>query len=94
MNTRLCVQATIHGKVQGVGYRNWTVQNAQTRGLSGWVRNRTDGTVEALFCGDESRVEDMLHACKTGPMAARVSQVERKMPDIPPPAGFTQRPTE
>lgn len=94
MTTQLCVHATIHGRVQGVGYRAWTEKNAIRRGLTGWVRNRTDGTVEAVFCGEEQAVENMLKDCETGPLSARVSHVERKMPDSPPPASFRQLPTE
>lgn len=90
MTNRLCVHATIHGTVQGVGYRSWTEKEATARGLTGWVRNRTDGTVEAVFCGDEPQVEAMLKACEDGPLRAQVTKVERKMPDTPPPADFKQ----
>lgn len=94
MTNQLCVHATIHGTVQGVGYRSWTEKNAMKRGLTGWVRNRTDGTVEAMFCGEESTVEEMLKACEEGPLAARITHIDRKMPDSPPPADFKQRATE
>lgn len=94
MTQQLCVHATIHGTVQGVGYRSWAEKHAIQRGLSGWVRNRADGTVEAIFCGAESAVEDMLKACEDGPLRASVSKVERKMPDTPPPADFKQLATE
>lgn len=90
MSPQLCVQATIHGRVQGVGFRRWTVKSAIQRGLTGWVKNTGEGTVEALFCGDQEKVEDMLTACARGPIAAKVSKVERKMPDIPPPEDFQQ----
>ncbi len=73
----LCVHAIITGRVQGVYYRAWTVSAAKERGLKGWVRNRTDGTVEAVFCGDAAVVEDMLKACKEGPPAARVDNITR-----------------
>lgn len=89
-----CVHVTIHGRVQGVGYRSWTVKNAQKMGLTGWVKNRTNGTVEALFCGDEHAVEAMVLKCEQGPLAAKVTHLDRKMPDMPPPADFTQLATD
>jgi acylphosphatase len=88
------ILCNIHGRVQGVGYRAWTIKNAQKLGLTGWARNRTDGTVEALFCGEEEPVEEMIQRCHEGPLAARVQKVERKLADIPPPRDFTQLPTE
>lgn len=94
MTNRLCVHATIHGHVQGVSYRSWTEKHAIQRGLTGWVRNRTDGTVEALFCGAETAVEEMMLACERGPLRAKVTRVERKMPDIPPPTDFKVLATE
>lgn len=94
MSQQLCIQATIHGTVQGVGYRAWTERKAAELGLTGWVRNRRDGTVEAVFCGNEPAVETMLKACEKGPLRAHVTEVERKMPDVPPPADFKLRPTE
>lgn len=87
------IQCTIHGRVQGVGYRSWTVKNARKLGLTGWVRNTTEGTVEALFCGDNHAVEAMIEGCADGPLAAKVNRVERKLCDIPPPATFLQLPT-
>jgi acylphosphatase len=94
MTNQLCVHATIHGRVHGVGYRSWVERNAIQRGLTGWVRNRHDGTVEAVFCGEESAVEEMLKECERGPLAADVARIERKMPDVPPPGDFKQRATE
>jgi len=70
------VQARISGRVQGVWYRKWTEKEATARGLRGWVRNRTDGTVEAVFAGDRAQVEAMLEACRQGPPAARVTDIE------------------
>jgi acylphosphatase len=67
--------ALISGRVQGVGYRAWIEDEAVARGLSGWVRNRRDGSVEALFCGDAPAVEAMLSACWTGPRLAVVDSV-------------------
>lgn len=57
-------------------FRRWTVETARTLGLRGWVRNRDDGSVEALFEGPQAAVEAMLAACHDGPSAARVSAVE------------------
>ena len=89
-----CVHVTIHGRVQGVGFRSWVEKNAIAQSLTGWVRNKSDGTVEAMFCGEPETVEAMVEACERGPLPANVLRVERKMPDAPPPADFKQLPTE
>ncbi|MGM4892424.1 acylphosphatase [Tardiphaga sp. 709] len=65
----------ILGRVQGVGYRYWTGQQASLLGLEGWVRNRRDGSVEAVFAGPADIVTDMIEACRRGPTAARVDSV-------------------
>lgn len=70
------VRIIISGRVQGVGYRAWTAKTAQTFNLSGWVRNRADGSVEAVFIGERQAVEEMLEACKNGPMLARVEKID------------------
>ncbi len=88
------VRAVIQGHVQGVWYRGWTVDNATKRGLRGWVRNRRDGTVEALFIGRADAVEAMLAACQDGPQAARVILVEQFPATDDGSVGFQQRPTE
>ncbi len=67
---------TIRGRVQGVGYRAWTADVARRKGLAGWVRNRRDGTVEAVFSGPEEVVAEMLATCRRGPSLARVEAVE------------------
>jgi acylphosphatase len=85
-------RVVIHGKVQGVWYRAWTVEQATRRGLAGWVRNRQDGTVEALFAGDPAAVEAMIEACRTGPKHARVSEITRFPAPAPSGAGFRQLP--
>ncbi|MBI3113843.1 MAG: acylphosphatase, partial [Rhodospirillales bacterium] len=69
------VRVVIEGRVQGVWFRGWTVDEASRRGLRGWVRNRRDGSVEALFAGAAESVDDMVNACRTGPPAARVETV-------------------
>lgn len=65
----------IEGRVQGVGFRAWLAQEAVGRGLSGWVRNRRTGAVEAAFAGPADVVAAMLEACRRGPPAARVDKV-------------------
>lgn len=93
MTTTKTVLARIHGKVQGVWYRGWTVDQATARGLTGWVRNRTDGTVEAVFHGPADVVEDMLRACHDGPPAARVDRIEVEPSADTTHDGFHQRAT-
>jgi acylphosphatase len=66
----------ISGRVQGVGFRMWTEEEALDRGLVGWVRNRRDGSVEALFAGPAEAVADMVEACWQGPPGARVEAVD------------------
>jgi acylphosphatase len=91
---RAAVRAEIRGRVQGVGYRAWTADRARALGLAGWVRNRSDGSVEALFAGPADAVEAMLAACLSGPAAARVEAVERRPADDPGgDGGFAQLPT-
>ncbi len=93
-NPTKTVHAVIRGRVQGVWYRSWTEQEADRRGLSGWVRNRTDGTVEALFHGAAADVDDMLAACRQGPPAAWVENILTDEAAAPPAtAGFRQLPT-
>ncbi|WP_404380625.1 acylphosphatase [Caenispirillum salinarum] len=82
------VHAVITGRVQGVFYRAWTEEQAQALGLSGWVRNRQDGSVEAVFHGPEEAVDDMLRRCHDGPAAARVEQVAAEPYDGDPGQGF------
>lgn len=66
----------IRGRVQGVGYRAWVEHEARVRSLEGWVRNRRDGSVEALFSGLADVVADMIAQCRRGPSSARVDAVE------------------
>ena len=70
------VQVTISGRVQGVGFRFWTDREANARGIRGWVRNRSNGDVEALFAGDPEAVEALCAACWRGPSHARVTDVK------------------
>jgi acylphosphatase len=69
-------QVTIRGRVQGVGYRYWVEQQAIAHSLEGWVRNRRDGSVEALFSGPEDVVSNMVASCRRGPSSARVDAVD------------------
>ena len=65
----------VYGRVQGVFFRQWAVNHARTLGISGWVRNAPDGTVEAHLSGDESAVARMIDAMRQGPSQARVEEV-------------------
>lgn len=87
------VHVLISGRVQGVWFRGWTEQEARSRRLDGWVRNRRKGMVEAVFSGSAGQVQSMLDACAIGPPAARVSNVEiiGEGGDVSP--GFAVRPT-
>ena len=75
---------TISGRVQGVGYRYFVEQAARSRDLEGWVRNRRDGSVEAVFAGPAEAVTAMIAACRRGPSSARVDvlQDEAGNPDM------------
>jgi acylphosphatase len=87
------IRVRIHGGVQGVWYRGWTVDEARALGLSGWVRNRRDGSVEAVFAGPEATVRAMIERCRAGPSAARVSRVDEQPETAPVEPGFRQLPT-
>jgi acylphosphatase len=69
-------QVTITGRVQGVGYRAWVDHQARSHNLEGWVRNRRDGSVQALFAGPADVVSDMIALCRRGPSSARVEAVQ------------------
>ena len=73
--TDILRQVVIRGRVQGVGYRAWVEERATVLGLPGWVRNRRDGSVEAVLAGPEAAVREMIEACRRGPVAARVDAV-------------------
>jgi acylphosphatase len=66
------------GRVQGVGFRAWTEYTALERGLQGWVRNRRDGSVEALFVGPLDVVDAMVAACREGPRGAHVDAIDQR----------------
>ena len=68
----------IRGRVQGVGYRAWTEVTAVERGIEGWVRNRRDSSVEAMFSGEEDDVAAMVAQCRRGPPGARVEAIDQR----------------
>ena len=72
------IRTYVRGRVQGVGYRAFVADEAARRGLSGWVRNRRDGTVEAVLGGPAGAVEAMIEACRKGPWGARVDAIDRR----------------
>ncbi len=93
-----CVQVRISGRVQGVWFRGWTREQALLLGLSGWVRNRRDGTVEVVFLGQAKDVDHMIKLCRTGPSMARVDTVEVTLVEaeavaVSPSSGFYQQPS-
>lgn len=73
----VCRHVIIRGRVQGVGFRYWTERAALTRKLEGFVRNRRDGSVEAVFCGPAAVVADMVEACRRGPRGALVTSIDQ-----------------
>ncbi len=70
------VRCIAHGRVQGVFFRASTVERAVELGLTGWVRNNPDGTVEAVFEGEDVQIEKMLEWCKEGPPLAHVTRLD------------------
>jgi acylphosphatase len=81
----------IAGRVQNVGYRDWLVAKAQELGVAGWVRNLSDGTVEALVYGEVDSVEELLRACRRGPRLASVTRIEEEWADPPDDPAFFRR---
>jgi len=71
------VHIAVRGRVQGVGYRAFVAREAIRRGIEGWVRNRRDGSVEAVLAGDEAAVTDLIAACRRGPFAAKVDALDQ-----------------
>ena len=78
MSSHIIRHVVVRGRVQGVGYRAFVEDEARRRGLQGWVRNRRDGSVEAVFAGPRDVVEDMIEACRRGPFSARVNEVAQR----------------
>jgi len=81
MQTKVRAHVTISGRVQGVFYRMETLRAAERIGVCGWVRNRHDGTVEAVFEGDKQQVDAILDWCWSGPDHARVDDVKLRWED-------------
>ena len=82
----------LRGRVQGVGFRDWMQDEAQSLGVWGWVRNRPDGTLEALVHGDGPAVEELLRRCRRGPRLAVVERIEEELAEPGPEPGFRRLP--
>jgi acylphosphatase len=91
--SRIAVTLRVEGRVQGVGFRWWTVGEARRLGLSGWARNRSDGSVEILAIGEAAAVGALEAACAEGPPSARVAGVHRRPAEDDGSTGFRQRET-
>ena len=87
------VQVRIEGRVQGVGYRAFVERNAGALGLVGWVRNRRDGCVEAVFQGPDETIDEMLVLCRRGPPGSAVTNVDTIGECVGTFTGFEVRPT-
>ena len=89
---RAAAKLLIEGRVQGVSYRWWAVGTAERLGLSGWVRNRADGSVEALAIGEPPALDQFELACRRGPQQAAVRSVRREPAEDDGSTRFVQRP--
>lgn len=78
MNTQTIRHIVVHGRVQGVGYRAFVEHEALKRGIDGWVRNRRDGSVEAVFAGVPEKLDAIVEACRRGPFSASVEQIDQR----------------
>ncbi|XP_021800989.1 uncharacterized protein LOC110745216 [Prunus avium] len=87
------VRLVVKGRVQGVFYRNWTIENATQLGLKGWVRNRRDGSVETLLSGNPDAVQEMEQRCRRGPPSAVVTGFEVFPSTEDPGDGFERKQT-
>lgn len=90
----IALRLSIIGRVQGVGFRAWAVEEAMQRNLRGWVRNRRDGSVEALIIGQSDAVAAMVTACRRGPPLAHVAEVRQNAAVDDGSAGFFERATD
>lgn len=81
----------VTGKVQNIGFRDWAVRQAQTLGVTGWVRNLRDGRVELLVAGEDEAAQALIEACRTGPPLARIDHIEARADSERVPKGFTKR---
>ena len=89
----IAARLSITGRVQGVGYRVWAEREARRRALRGWVRNRSDGSVEALAIGAAAEIDAFVQACHSGPAMARVTGVQREPAVDDGTPGFEERAT-
>jgi acylphosphatase len=78
---RVIRHVVVHGKVQGIGFRVWTERQALARGLEGWVRNRSDGSVEAVFAGAPAAVQAMIAEVRKGAPLSHVSRLDERAAD-------------
>lgn len=89
----ISLRIVVEGFVQAVGYRHFLIEEARKLGLSGWIRNRSNGTVEALASGPTKDVEAFVGACMRGPPGSRVKNVELHKAEAPEECGFRRRPS-
>ena len=78
MSNHVIRHIIVRGRVQGVGYRAFVEDEAYQRRLQGWVRNRRDGSVEAVFAGPAAAVDAVIEACRRGPFSAQVSALDQR----------------
>ena len=90
---RIARRLRIVGRVQGVGYRQWMVWQARALGLDGWVRNRTDRSVEALVAGPTASIDAMITKCRQGPGLAQVRELQSEGAEDPGAIGFSEEAT-
>jgi acylphosphatase len=83
----------IEGHVQAVGYRNFIIAEARKLGVDGWVRNRSDGSVEALVSGETKVVESLIALCAKGPDGCRIKHIDMETVEAPSEKGFNRRPS-
>lgn len=93
MTREIAVRITVTGRVQGVGFRMWTVREAARRHIRGWVRNRQNGDVEALLIGIPADVETLIESCRVGPRMAEVLRLAREPASDDGSSQFHERPT-
>lgn len=87
------LRVRVEGFVQAVGYRHFAIEEARKLGLDGWIRNRSDGTVEALVSGPTKTVEAFVAAAMRGPEGSKVANVELHKAEPPAEKGFHRRPS-
>lgn len=88
------VHLSISGRVQGIGYRAWLEREAVAAGIAGWVRNRRDGSVEAVISGKDADIDALEARCRVGPPGARVDTLWSQATPMPESSGFRVLPTD